>query len=43
VVFDSNELPQIFKGFRVVKYEEATTTSDFGRFETKVVRLAAVK
>jgi len=43
VVFDSNELPKIFTGLRVVKYEEATTTSDFGRFETKVVRLAAVK
>jgi len=43
VVFDSDELPTIFAGLRVVKYEEATTTSDFGRFETKVVRLAAVK
>lgn len=43
VVFDSNELPKIFAGFRVVRYEEPTTTSDFGRFETKVVRLAAVK
>ena len=43
VVFDSNELPKIFSGFRVVRYEEPTTTSDFGRFETKVVRLAAVK
>jgi 2-polyprenyl-3-methyl-5-hydroxy-6-metoxy-1,4-benzoquinol methylase len=43
VVFDSNELPKIFAGFRVVRYEEPTTTSDFGRFETRVVRLAAVK
>ncbi len=43
VVFDTNELPTIFKGFRVVRYEEPTTTSDFGRFETKVVRLAATK
>jgi len=43
VVFDSNELPKIFKGFRVVRYEEPMTTSDFGRFDTKVVQLAAVK
>ena len=41
VVFDTDELPTIFKGFRVVRYEEPTTTSDFGRFDTKVVRLAA--
>jgi len=43
VVFDTNELPKIFTGFRVVRYEEAMATSDFGRRETKVVRLAAVK
>ena len=43
VVFDTNELPTIFKGFRVVRYEEPMTSSDFGRFDTKVVRLAAVK
>ena len=43
VVFDTNELPTIFKGFRVVRYEEPLTSSDFGRFDTKVVRLAAVK
>ena len=43
VVFDTNELPKIFTGFRVVRYEEAMATSDFGRLETKVVRLAAVK
>jgi len=43
VVFDTNELPTIFKGFRVVRYEEPMTSSDFGRFDTKVVRLAATK
>jgi 2-polyprenyl-3-methyl-5-hydroxy-6-metoxy-1,4-benzoquinol methylase len=43
VVFDSDELPKIFTGFRVVRYEEPMATSDFGRRETKVVRLAAVK
>jgi hypothetical protein len=43
VVFDTNELPKIFTGFRVVRYEEAMALSDFGRRDTKVVRLAAVK
>lgn len=43
VVFDSDELPKIFTGFRVVRYEEPIATSDFGRRETRVVRLAAVK
>jgi SAM-dependent methyltransferase len=43
VVFDTNELPTIFTGFRVVRYEEASATSDFGLFDTRVVRLAAVK
>ena len=43
VVFDSDELPKIFTGFRVVRYEEPMATSDFGRRETRVVRLAAVK
>lgn len=43
VVFDSGELPKLFAGFRIVRYEEPITRSDFGRSETKVVRLAAVK
>lgn len=43
VVFDTNELPKIFTGFRVVRYEEEMAKSDFGRLDTKVVRLAAVK
>jgi 2-polyprenyl-3-methyl-5-hydroxy-6-metoxy-1,4-benzoquinol methylase len=43
VVFDSDELPKIFTGFRIVRYEEPMATSDFGRRETRVVRLAAVK
>ncbi len=43
VVFDSNELPKIFAGFRVVRYEDTAATSDFGLFDTRVVRLAAVK
>ena len=43
VVFDSNELPKIFAGLRVVHYEDTAATSDFGLFDTRVVRLAAVK
>jgi SAM-dependent methyltransferase len=43
VVFDTNELLQIFKGFRVVRYEDADATGDFGLYDTRVVRLAAVK
>ena len=43
VVFDTNELPKIFTGFRVDRYEEAMALSDLGRRDTKVVRLAAVK
>jgi 2-polyprenyl-3-methyl-5-hydroxy-6-metoxy-1,4-benzoquinol methylase len=43
VVFDSDELPKIFTGFRVVRYEEPMATSDFGRRDTRVVRLAATK
>jgi 2-polyprenyl-3-methyl-5-hydroxy-6-metoxy-1,4-benzoquinol methylase len=43
VVFDTNELLQIFAGFRVIHYEDTTGVGDFGLFDTRVVRLAAVK
>jgi SAM-dependent methyltransferase len=43
VVFDTNELPQLFPGLRVVRYEDAIDKADFGGNETRVVRLAAVK
>ena len=43
VVFDTNELLQLFAPLRVVRYEDADATADFGQFETRVVRLAAVK
>jgi SAM-dependent methyltransferase len=43
VVFDTNELLQIFRDLRVVRYEDTAATGDFGLFETRVVRLAAVK
>jgi hypothetical protein len=43
VVFDTNELLQIFRDLRVVHSEDTAATGDFGLFETRVVRLAAVK
>jgi len=43
VVFDTNELLQIFSGLRVVQYEDAAAVGDFGLFDTRIVRLAAVK
>src|SRR5262249_27682146 len=43
VVFDTNELPQLFAPLRVVRYEDTNAVGDFGLEETRVVRLAAVK
>jgi 2-polyprenyl-3-methyl-5-hydroxy-6-metoxy-1,4-benzoquinol methylase len=43
VVFETNELPNVFAGLRVVRYEDTMATADFGLGETRVVRLAAVK
>ena len=43
VVVDTNELLTIFAGLRVVHYEDTAATGDFGLFDTRVVRLAAVK
>lgn len=43
VVFDTNELLQLFPGFRVVRYDDAEAPGDFGRGVTRVVRLAAIK
>lgn len=44
VVFDTNELPQLYAKLRVVRYEEVDAPSDFGGMETtRVVRFAAVK
>lgn len=43
VVFDTNELLQLFSSLRVVRYEDVDAVSDFGKLETRVVRLAAVK
>jgi SAM-dependent methyltransferase len=43
VVFDTNELLQLFPGLRVVRYEDTKGVADFGAGESRVVRLAAVK
>ncbi len=43
VVFDTNELLQLFAPLRVVRYEDTDAVGDFGQFDTRVVRLAAVR
>jgi hypothetical protein len=45
VVFDSNELLQMFPGFRILQYEDRLTQADFGPRNTvsRVVRLCAQK
>ena len=43
VVFDTNELLKIFNQFRVLHYEDTSAVADFGREQTRVVRLAAQK
>jgi 2-polyprenyl-3-methyl-5-hydroxy-6-metoxy-1,4-benzoquinol methylase len=43
VVFDSNELLNLFAKLRVLRYEDADATSDFGGAGSRAVRLCAVK
>lgn len=43
VVFETNELPQLFSRFRVLRYEDTDATADFGLQRTRVVRLCAQK
>ena len=43
VVFDTNELLQLFQQFRVLRYEDTDATGDFGLKPTRVVRLFAQK
>jgi len=43
VVFDTNELLTLFDALRVVQYEDANAVGDFGKRDTRVVRLAAQK
>lgn len=43
VVFDSNELLTLFSKLRVLRYEDADATSDFGGAGSRAVRLCALK
>ncbi len=44
VVWDANELLTTFRNFRILRYEDTATSSDFGgRRTTRVVRLCAQK
>lgn len=43
VVFDTNELLQLFAPLRIVRYEDTNAVADFGQQEMRVVRLAAIK
>ena len=43
VVFDSNELLNLFGKLRVLRYEDADATSDFGGAGSRAVRLCAMK
>jgi hypothetical protein len=41
VVFDSGELPALFRDLRVVRYEEPIAVGDFGQERVRLVRLCA--
>jgi 2-polyprenyl-3-methyl-5-hydroxy-6-metoxy-1,4-benzoquinol methylase len=41
--YESDELPAIFKGFQILRYEEATELSDWGKEPHRIVRLVARK
>lgn len=41
VVYDSGELPTLFRALRVVRYEEPMAVGDFGQERVRLVRLAA--
>lgn len=43
VVFDSNELPKVFHGFRVLQNEEIEGVADWGQQKLRLVRFAAEK
>jgi hypothetical protein len=42
-VFDSGELPALFRDLRVVVYEEPMATGDFGMERVRLVRFCAEK
>lgn len=41
--YDTNELLQIFDGFRILRYEDTTESSDWGTEQIRLVRLVAQK
>ena len=43
VTFATNELLELFDGYRVLHYEDARGSADWGLFETRLVRLMARK
>jgi len=43
VVFETNELLELFKHFRILHYEDVEAVGDFGQRQTRVVRLMAQK
>lgn len=43
VVFDSGELPALFKDLRIVRYQEPLSVADFGRANVRLVQLCAEK
>lgn len=43
VVFDSGELPALFRELRVVRYQEPMSVADFGRQRVRVVQLCGEK
>ena len=43
VTFADNELLELFEGYRVLRYEDAHGSADWGLFETRLVRLLARK
>ncbi len=43
VVYESNELLELFSDLRVIRYEDEMAVADFGQETMRVVRLAAVK
>src|SRR4051794_7438155 len=43
VVFDTAEVPALFRSLRVIRYEEQLATADFGQTRVRVVRYCAEK
>jgi SAM-dependent methyltransferase len=43
VVYETNELLELFEGFRILDYEDTVAVADFGGDEMPIVRLLAMK